>query len=188
MLYVDKTAYLHRLVTSPDGKCFFLARPRRFGKSLMITTLKEIFNGRKDLFEGLAIAKTDFEWKKHPVLHFNFGFAAAATSYEQFESMLNDEIERALGEVGCEFDPRRAPGSNFARAIDALAAKAMRGEGELPVILVDEYIIPIGFRALRSLTSKALSRTAPSRSGSIARRSPRFSMFISIDARPVFDQ
>ena len=142
MLYVDKTAYLHRLVTS-GRTCCFLARPRRFGKSLMITTLKEIFNGRKDLFEGLAIAKTDYEWKKHPVLHFNFGFAAAATSYEQFESMLNDEIERTLGEVGCEFDPKRAPGSNFARAIDALAAKAMRGEGELPVILVDEYDDPV---------------------------------------------
>ena len=142
MLYVDKTAYLHRLVTS-GRSCVFLARPRRFGKSLMITTLKEIFNGRKDLFEGLAIAKTDFAWKKHPVLHFNFGFAAAATSYEQFESMLNDEIERALGEVGCEFDQKRAPGSNFARAIDALAAKAMRGEGELPVVLVDEYDDPV---------------------------------------------
>ena len=48
MLYVDKTTHLHRLVTSPDGKCFFLARPRRFGKSLMITTLREIFNGRRD--------------------------------------------------------------------------------------------------------------------------------------------
>ena len=142
MLYVDKTAYLHRLVTS-GRSCVFLARPRRFGKSLMITTLKEIFNGRKDLFEGLAIAQTDYEWKKHPVLHFNFGFAAAATNYEQFEGMLNDEIERVLGEVGCEFDPKRAPGSNFARAIDALAAKAMRGEGELPVILVDEYDDPV---------------------------------------------
>ena len=57
MLYVDKTAYLHRLVTAPDGKCFFLARPRRFGKSLMITTLKEIFNGRKDLFVGLSFER-----------------------------------------------------------------------------------------------------------------------------------
>ena len=142
MLYVDKTAYLHRLVTS-SRKCLFLARPRRFGKSLMITTLKEIFNGRTDFFEGLAIAKTDYEWKKHPVLHFNFGFAAAATNFGQFESMLNDEIERVLGEVGCEFDPKRSPGSNFARAIDALAAKAMRGEGELPVILVDEYDDPV---------------------------------------------
>ena len=114
MLYVDKTAYLHRLVTS-SRKCLFLARPRRFGKSLMITTLKEIFNGRKDLFEGLAIAKTDWEWKRHPVLHFNFGFAAAATSFEQFEGMLSDEIERALGEVGCGYDRSRALGSNFAR-------------------------------------------------------------------------
>ena len=82
-LYVDKTAYLHRLISS-GRKCLFLARPRRFGKSLMITTLKEIFNGRKDLFEGLAIAKTDYEWKKHPVLHFNFGQCADATGYENF--------------------------------------------------------------------------------------------------------
>ena len=87
MLYVDKTAYLHRLVTS-GRSCVFLARPRRFGKSLMITTLKEIFSGRKDLFEGLAIAKTDFAWKKHPVLHFNFGFAAAATAKTYAEPYL----------------------------------------------------------------------------------------------------
>ena len=80
MLYVDKTAYLHRLISS-GRRCFFLARPRRFGKSLTITTLKEIFNGRRDLFEGLAIAKTDYEWKKHPVLLFNFGLCADATGY-----------------------------------------------------------------------------------------------------------
>ena len=83
MLYVDKTAYLHRLISS-GRSCLFLARPRRFGKSLMITTLKEIFNGRKDLFEGLVIAQTDYEWKKHPVLHFNFGQCADATGYENF--------------------------------------------------------------------------------------------------------
>ena len=122
-VYVDKTDYFHRLVTAGSKKLFFIARPRRFGKSLMITTLKEIFNGRKDLFEGLAIAKTDWEWKKHPVLHFNFGFAAAATSFEQFEDMLSDEIERVLGEVGCGYDPARALGSNFGRAIDALTRK-----------------------------------------------------------------
>ena len=142
MLYVDKTAYLHRMVTS-SRKCLFLARPRRFGKSLMITTLKEIFNGRKDLFEGLAIAKTDYEWKRHPVLHFNFAQCANATGYENFANSFASRIEAVLAEVGCGYDRAKDPGENFGAAIDALAAKAMRGEGELPVVLVDEYDDPV---------------------------------------------
>ena len=67
------------------------------GKSLMITTLKEIFNGRKDLFEGLAIAKTDYEWKKHPVLHFNFGQCANATGYENLALASGNSVHRAFG-------------------------------------------------------------------------------------------
>ena len=108
MLYVDKTAYLHRLVTS-SRKCLFLARPRRFGKSLMITTLKEIFNGRKDLFEGLAIAQTDYEWKNHPVLHFHFGQCANATGYENFARSFAARIEAILAEVGCGYDRDKDP-------------------------------------------------------------------------------
>ena len=142
MLYVDKTAYLHRLVTSGRSS-FFLARPRRFGKSLMITTLKEIFNGRKDLFDGLAIAATDYDWKKHPVMHFNFGQCADATGYENFANSFAARIEAILAEVGCGYNPALKPAENFGAAIDALAAKAMRGEGELPVILVDEYDDPV---------------------------------------------
>ena len=142
MLYVDKTAYLHRLVTSGRSS-LFIARPRRFGKSLMITTLKEIFNGRKDLFEGLAIARTDYEWKRHPVLHFNFGQCADATGYENFANSFAARIRAVLAEVGCGYDSALGPGENFGAGIDALAAKAMRGEGELPVILVDEYDDPV---------------------------------------------
>jgi len=142
MLYVDKTAYLHRMITS-SRRCCFLARPRRFGKSLMITTLKEIFNGRKELFDGLAIAKTDYVWKRHPVLHFNFGQCADATAFENFANSFGARIKAILAEVGCGYDPSLKPGENFGAAIDALAAKASRGEGELPVILVDEYDDPV---------------------------------------------
>ena len=163
MLYVDKTAYLHRMITS-SRKCYFLARPRRFGKSLMITTLKEIFNGRKDLFEDLAIARTDYDWRKHPVLHFNFGFAATAVSYEEFVSNFAALVKSVLAEVGCGYDPALGPGANFGAAIDALAAKAYAAAEEstapasgasplaaeggrrtplLPVILVDEYDDPV---------------------------------------------
>ena len=72
-IYVDKTAYFHRLVSNEMNNLLFLARPRRFGKSLMITALKEIFMGRRELFEGLAISKTDWKWEKWPVIYFNFG-------------------------------------------------------------------------------------------------------------------
>ena len=78
-IYVDKTDCFHRLVTAPGKKLFFIARPRRFGKSLMITTFKYVFEGRRELFKGLKIDKTDYDWKVHPVIHLNFGFCAAAT-------------------------------------------------------------------------------------------------------------
>ena len=157
MLYVDKTAYLYRLVSS-SRKCFFIARPRRFGKSIMITTLKEIFNGRKDLFEDLAIAKTDYEWKKHPVLHFNFGFCAEKSGYEDFDRAFVAHVRSVLKEFDYGYDETLSPGVNFGQAIDELAAKAMKAAEEeakaaggvartirpvLPVILVDEYDDPV---------------------------------------------
>ena len=63
-VYVDKTAWFHRLATAEGEKMFFLARPRRFGKSLMISTLEAMFQGKRELFEGLAIMDTDWDWKK----------------------------------------------------------------------------------------------------------------------------
>ena len=76
-IYVDKTAYLHRLIADKSSNLFFVARPRRFGKSLMISTLKAIFEGRRELFDGLAITKTDYDWQVSPVVYLNFGFATA---------------------------------------------------------------------------------------------------------------
>jgi hypothetical protein len=64
---VDKTAYIYRLAT--HGKPYFLARPRRFGKSLLLSTLKAYFLGKRELFEGLAIAELEKEWIEHPVFH-----------------------------------------------------------------------------------------------------------------------
>ena len=87
-IYVDKTAWLHRLATDPQGHFFFLARPRRFGKSLMISTFKAMFEGRRELFKGLDIMKTGWNWKKKfPVIHLNMGKCAAA-DYATFEQNL----------------------------------------------------------------------------------------------------
>ncbi|MBP5231971.1 MAG: AAA family ATPase, partial [Planctomycetes bacterium] len=73
-VFVDKTAWFHKLATDPNCSKFFLARPRRFGKSLMISTFKAMFEGRRELFKGLAIEKADYDWAVHPVLQFNLGF------------------------------------------------------------------------------------------------------------------
>ena len=70
-VYVDKTEYLYNLIQI-EGGYFFLSRPRRFGKSLTLSTLKAIFEGRKELFDGLYIGQTDYEFKKHPVIHIDF--------------------------------------------------------------------------------------------------------------------
>jgi hypothetical protein len=70
-LYVDKTQQMYELLS--NGKYFFLSRPRRFGKSLLLSALKYFFQGRRDLFEGLWVDKNaDHDWAEHPVLHFSF--------------------------------------------------------------------------------------------------------------------
>ena len=69
-VYADKTMYVWKLVT--EGKPYFLSRPRRFGKSLLLTTLKAYFLGKKELFDGLAISELETEWREYPVLHFDF--------------------------------------------------------------------------------------------------------------------
>ena len=70
-VYVDKTAYLHSLVRQ-EGNMFFLSRPRRFGKTLTVSTLEAIFQGRRELCKGLAIDALDYDWKKYPVIHIDF--------------------------------------------------------------------------------------------------------------------
>jgi len=70
-LYVDKTMYIHELVSEPKGQ-FFLSRPRRFGKSLTVSTLDALFRGRRDLFKGLYIDSTSYDWKEYPVIHIDF--------------------------------------------------------------------------------------------------------------------
>ena len=69
-VYVDKTALIYNLVN--EGKIYFLSRPRRFGKSLLISTLENYFLGRKELFKGLAIEKLEKEWAEYPVFHIDF--------------------------------------------------------------------------------------------------------------------
>ena len=137
-LYVDKTAWLAKMAMDPSAYFFFLARPRRFGKSLMISTLKAMFEGRKELFKGLDIMKTGWDWKKkHPVIHLNMGFCAAA-DYATFERGLPKTVQLAIEGAGVKYDRSESPSVNFGDAIDKLAAK-----GRPPAILIDEYDDPV---------------------------------------------
>ena len=92
MLYIDKTEYIHRMVHSAN-RYFFLSRPRRFGKSLLTSTLKSYFEGRRDLFEGLAIEQYEKEWTKHPVLHFDMSYAKHVDE-EHLKAMLERQLTK----------------------------------------------------------------------------------------------
>ena len=122
-VYVDKTAWFHRLATAAGRKMFFLARPRRFGKSLMISTFEAMFQGRRELFEGLAIMDTDWDWKKkYPVIHLNMGMCAAE-DYETFAQNLPVCMKASLAGAGVKYDDKLTPSANFGIAIDKLADK-----------------------------------------------------------------
>ena len=126
------------MATDRGAYFYFLARPRRFGKSLMISTLKAMFQGKRDLFEGLAIMNTDWDWSKTwPVIHLNMGMCAAA-DYETFAQNLPLCMEEGLKGAGVRYDKALTPSGNFGRAIDKLA-----GKGKPPVILIDEYDDPV---------------------------------------------
>ena len=157
-VYVDKTAYFHSLITDPSIAYFFIARPRRFGKTLMMSTLKAIFEGRRELFKGLAIDSTNYDWKKHPVLAFNFG-GIAATSLEDFGTTFAASVRDSLADAGYrEYDIGETPSINFKRAMEALAKRSETGK---VVVLIDEYDDPVA----KALKDKKLALAIRDRIG-----------------------
>ena len=137
-LYVDKTAYFHRLITDPSRTYFFMARPRRFGKSLCVTTLKSIFLGHREYFDGLAISRTDYDWQPHTVIHFNWG-GVDASSIEKFDETFPEVVGDVLSAAGFEYDRTKPPSLNLKRALEYFHARDGRGV----VILIDEYDDPV---------------------------------------------
>ena len=136
-IYVDKTDFFHRLVTAPGENLFFIARPRRFGKSLMITTFKYIFEGRRELFKGLKIDQTDYDWKVHPVIHIDFSRCSART-HAEFMRDLPSVMRIAIENSGCFYDETLTPSVNFMNAIEWHFKRATPC-----VVLIDEYDDPV---------------------------------------------
>ena len=139
-IYVDKTEFVHRMVSSEGTSLYFISRPRRFGKSLTLSVLKALFTGRRELFEGLYIDKTDWKWEKYPVIHFEFN-DVDATSVGDFEKSFAEHVQERLEYAGYAYDESKTVAFNFGNAIESLSV-ANGGKGV--VILIDEYDAPVG--------------------------------------------
>lgn len=133
-LYVDKTTYLYELVRGTIG-IYFLARPRRFGKSLTISTLEEIFRGNKELFKGLAIYNSDYNWQPYPVIRIDFSRLQAKSAED-----LQDRMARHLHRIASDYGITLEDGP-FDLLWDELIVK-LAGEKQV-VVLIDEYDKPI---------------------------------------------
>ena len=135
-LYVDKTQYIVDFMQK-KMKFVFLSRPRRFGKSLFASTLKCYFEGKKELFEGLAIAGYEKEWVKHPVLHFDMS-GAKHFDEEALKRYLSHELaqyESVYGRNEEEVDPNER--------LDGLVKRANKQTGQKVVVIIDEYDAPL---------------------------------------------
>ena len=135
-LYVDKTEYIYRM-THTSGKYFFLARPRRFGKSLLVSTMQSYFEGKKELFKGLAVDKLEKDWTEYPVLHFDMS-GGKHMEPEQLELYLGYILKDQEKKWGIN-EPRI--GANN-RLID-LINTAYEKSGKQVVVLIDEYDAPM---------------------------------------------
>lgn len=140
-VYVDKTEFIYKMIT--EGKPYFLSRPRRFGKSLLVSTLEAVFEGRRDLFEAfttdegvlqpqLFIAKTDWKWDKYPVFHFDF--SKDLLNIEQLDNLIDDALAKYEHLYGLMPDK---PDTNL--RLSNLVIAAHQQTGLRAVILVDEY-------------------------------------------------
>ncbi len=153
-VYIDKTDMLWRLANGKNGTLFFISRPRRFGKSLMLSTFKYLFEGRKDLFKGLKIARRKWDWSKtYPVMDLNMSDFDKEGTRDGFRYALRVELQNRLSKASIPYRENDTPAMLFDALVKGLAAASPHGQ---VVVLVDEYDHPLGGllddrRALRAM-------------------------------------
>ena len=136
-LYIDKTEYVYRM-THSNSKYMFLSRPRRFGKSLLTSTLRTYFEGPKELFEGLAIEKLETEWTQYPVLHFDMSLGKHLDK-DALNRYLHNMLEN--NEIRLGITTREAQDTNI--RLTNLIMDAYAKYGKQVVVLIDEYDAPL---------------------------------------------
>jgi len=134
-LYVDKTALVYQLTST--CKYVFMSRPRRFGKSVLCSTLKSYFEGRSDLFRGLAMEQLESEWRKHPVLLISLATIKGGTS-EDFYDKIDVQLSRYERQFGLS-KPSNNPGARLQNLIEQTPVLT----GEKAVVIIDEYDAPL---------------------------------------------
>ena len=144
--YIDKTALMYQMVKT--GRYYFLSRPRRFGKSLLVSTLEAYFQGKKELFEGLAVEKLEKDWIKYPILHLDFNIEKYDTS-ESLDNILNYNLEYWERQYGT-----RPSETSFSLRFAGIIQRACEKTGQRVVILVDEYDKPM----LQAIGNEELQR------------------------------
>ncbi|WP_165157934.1 AAA family ATPase, partial [Parabacteroides sp. ZJ-118] len=135
-VYIDKTDLIYRLVCGASNY-IFLSRPRRFGKSLLTSTLRSYFEGRKELFEGLAIEQLEKEWTRHPVLHFDMSLG---------KHLDKEGLEHYLGRRLSEWEAIYGRDENALMVndrLESLIKRAYEQTGQKVVVLIDEYDAPL---------------------------------------------
>ena len=135
-LYIDKTEYIYRM-SHGNGKYFFLGRPRRFGKSLLVSTMQSYFEGKKELFQGLAMEKLEKDWTEYPVLHFDLSGG---------KHMEKEQLERYLNFILSENERRFDVQSDLIDSnlhLADLITTLYRKTGKQVVVLIDEYDAPL---------------------------------------------
>ena len=143
-VYVDKTALVHKMVQ--EGNYYFLSRPRRFGKSLLISTLKAYFEGKRELFQGLAMEQLEQEWRVHPVLRLDLN-TEKYDSLDSVDKKLDREFKGWENLYGA--DPAE---TTLPMRFEGIIQRAYEKTGERVVVLVDEYDKPL----LQSISNKSL--------------------------------
>ena len=134
-VYVDKTELIYQL-THTDS-VYFLSRPRRFGKSLLVSTLEAYFQGKKHLFEGLAMERLETEWTEYPVLHMDFS-KSKYTNVESLQAALDVQISRWEEIYGSSEKER-----TFSNRFEGVIQRAYQQMGKQVVVLIDEYDAPL---------------------------------------------
>ena len=135
-VYIDKTDLIYSL--THGGSIYFLSRPRRFGKSLLVSTLKNYYLGHKELFKGLKIDSLEKDWNVHPVFHVDFN-GANFTQAGVLETMLDDYVDKWEKQYGIHTDPELGVGLRFRDILCAVHEQT----GRRAVVLIDEYDKPI---------------------------------------------
>jgi len=136
-VYVDKTMHIYEMATR--YKAVFLARPRRFGKSLLCSTIESLFRNERENFEGLAIEKTDWKWKEHPVIHLELaGNDYTTNGAETLTEALNVQLDNVCKNYGLPVEKSEFIGNRFACIISELSGRI----GQV-VVIIDEYDNPL---------------------------------------------